>query len=293
MSYVALHGSFDSGTAAGDERLRRRVERYRRALRRCAQRSRREKELRAAAEAAGVEKTRAMAAVCHDLRTPLNAILAWTQLAGTAPAGHDLRKALSRIESNARSQAMLINDILDLVNSANGTLRIVRIPVDLSKVVAAALAVVEPAAASKRLRIEWRPPTGVTALVLGDPVRLVRVVWNLLTNAVKFSPSGGRVTLDLRAEGDTATLRVSDTGYGIPPNLLPQVFERYQQADADGGGLGLGLTIVRRLVEAHGGSVTALSAGQGWGATFIVTLPLLREGAKSELLGVGGATVRL
>ena len=274
MRYVNPKGTFD-GDGSDNEQLRRRLERYRRALRRCAERSRREKNLRAAAESVSAERTRAMAAVCHDLRTPLNAILAWTQLAGAAPAdGGDLREALSRIESNARSQAMLINDILDLAKSANGTLRISRDPVDLTKVVAAALAVVGPTAVSKALELKFDQPRD-PVVVLGDSARLQRVVWNLLTNAVKFTPAGGRVTVELRPEGPRALLQVIDTGCGISPQLLSRIFDRFEQGNPDRGGIGLGLAIVRRLIEKHGGTVSAHSTGEGLGATLAVSLPLI------------------
>jgi signal transduction histidine kinase len=241
-----------------------------------------ERAARAAAERANVEKDRALAAVCHDLRTPLNAILGWAQVARLA--GNDaaeLSQALSRIEANARLQGVLINDILDVAKSAAGVLHVERRPVDLNDVVAAALSVTEPAAAAKQLRVEWEP-AAPPALVPGDSVRLQQVVWNLLTNAIKFTPNGGRVSVMLSCDDAEVRLRVSDTGCGINPAFMAKLFERFQQDrpandTRHAPGAGLGLPIVRRLVEMHGGSVAAHSDGVGGGATFTVCLPRLRE----------------
>jgi signal transduction histidine kinase len=274
MRYMALHGSFEQDKRA---EAAARLRRYRRRLRACEQRLRREQAARAAAENALVEKDRALAAVCHDLRTPLNAIVGWTQVARSAPDDREeLGEALSRIETNARLQAMLIDDILELARSAHGALRIDRQVVDVKSVVAAALEVVEPMAAAGQVRLEYET-TPDAAFVVGDAVRLQQVVWNLLTNAVKFTPAGGYARVELETEGEQVLLRVSDSGRGISPDFLPRVFERFQQ-DAPGGdgpmaGAGLGLAIVRRLVETHGGSVKAESPGVGRGATFTVTLP--------------------
>ena len=274
MKYMALYGRFECEAAEELNHLRRRVQRYRAVLRRCAERSRREREMRVAAESAAREKDRTMAAVCHDLRTPLNAMMTWAQFAAAVPDRRDkVREALTRIEVNGRSQAMLINDILDLAKSANGTLRIKRTPVDLKVIVAAALAVVESAAAAKDIALEFRSAADPVT-VLGDPVRLQRVVWNLLTNALKFTSHRGRVTVDLQREGPNAVLRITDTGCGISPHLLPRIFDRFEQGASDRGGVGLGLPIVHRLVEKHGGAVTAHSAGESLGSVFTVSLPL-------------------
>ena len=277
MRYTDLLEALNCDSNVVIARLRRRIERYRHALRRSAQRLRRERQLRIAAELAGAEKERAMAAVCHDLRTPLNAIMAWAQVADTAPVNSDeLHEALSRIELNARSQSLLINDILDLAKSADGTLHLTRKPTDVRTCIAAALAVIEPAAAAKGVRLASCQPAD-PVIVLGDPVRLQRVVWNLLTNALKFTPRNGRVAVELRVEGAIALLTVTDTGCGIAPQLLPRIFDRFEQGNSDRGGIGLGLPIVRRLVEKHGGTVTAQSAGDGLGATFSVSLPLAEK----------------
>jgi two-component system CheB/CheR fusion protein len=194
-----------------------------------------------------------------------------------------LDEALDEIECNARLQATLINDILDLVKSANGMLRIERQAVDVNSVVKAAHAVVEPAASAKGVRLACKTaphPVHVT----GDPIRLQQVVWNLLTNAVKFTPGGGRVNAEVAADAEHVRLRVSDSGCGISPEFLPRAFGRFEQGTSMGGGgggggrrraagAGLGLAIVRRLAEAHGGSVQASSPGEGRGATFTVLLP--------------------
>jgi signal transduction histidine kinase len=269
------------GTDEHDRRAERagRFRRYRRSLRGCAEQLRREREARAAAESAATAKDGALAAICHDLRTPLNAILGWAQVGRLgSTGGSELDEALSRIDASARLQAKLINDILDLAKGANGTLRIDRQRVDLNQVVTAAVAVVEPLAGAKQVRVERTTPP-VPALVSGDPVRLQRVAWNLLTNAVKFTPAGGRVSVEVEAGAEAVRLRVSDTGRGISPAFLPRVFERFQQDPSAGAsreaGAGLGLAIVRALVQAHGGTVVAESAGEGLGASFTVSIPRL------------------
>jgi signal transduction histidine kinase len=276
---MALYGSCERETRS-EAALR--LRRCRRSLRRLRERLARETEARESAERACAEKDRALAAVCHDLRTPLNAILGWAQVARACPGdGGALREAISRIEANARLQGMLISDILDLARSAAGMLRVERQPLDLNAIAEAALAVTEPAAAAKGVAVEWQPAPA-PARVLGDAVRLQQVVWNLLTNAIKFTPAGGRVTVAVSRDGDEVVLRVSDTGRGINPEFMARLFERFQQ-DAPAGarhaaGAGIGLSIVRRLVEVHGGSVQAHSDGAGRGAAFTVRLPTLRPG---------------
>jgi diguanylate cyclase len=214
MPYPQMYGARQQMSR---ERTARRVGRLRRSLRQSQENLRRERAARMAAEAAGVEKERALAAICHDLRTPLNAIAAWAQVARASVEDTDqLDEALSHIDSNAHLQAMLINDILDLARSAAGTLRIERQPVDLNDVVAAALSVTEPAASAKQTRIEWQPAS-TPAPVLGDAVRLQQVVWNLLTNAIKFTPGGGWVGVEVSCGTEDVQLRVSDTGSGSTP----------------------------------------------------------------------------
>jgi signal transduction histidine kinase len=175
-------------------------------------------------------------------------------------------------------QSILLNDILDLTTSDNGRLSIHKEPVDLHAVIVAALAVVECAAKDKGigLDLELKPRS---AFVLGDALRLQRVIWNLLTNAVKFTPNGGRIRVELQADGSTVRLSISDTGCGINPAFLPRIFEQFERdpvaGDRNCPGAGLGLAIVRRVVELHGGRVEAESYGQGQGATFTVLLPQL------------------
>jgi signal transduction histidine kinase len=240
-----------------------------------------------ALERANRVKDEFLATLSHELRTPLNAVLGWSQLL----LGPDLpadaqRKALESINRNARSQAALISDILDVSRIITGKLRLDVHQVDLGNVVRAACEALQPAADAKgitvRTAIEGQP-----ALV-GDPDRLQQVVWNLLSNAVKFSDRGGRVDVDVRRVNSHVEITVKDDGQGIAPEFLPRVFERFLQADSSSTrtqtGLGLGLAIVRHLVELHGGTVAAESAGPGRGATFKATLPVR---AVVEPLGAG------
>ena len=275
-----------------EDRLRGHAIRYRRQLQEYRRGLEEEREAREAAEARSAEKDRKFAAVCHDLRTPLNAILGWAQLARLGGTEAELGEALANIESSAELQAMLISDVLDLAKSAGGPLPIDRKPVDLNAVVAGAAGIVAPAAAAKGVAVERRPCSR-PALVLGDAMRLQRVAWNLLANAVKFTPRRGRVTATVEAGRGAVTVRVSDTGRGIDPAFLPRVFERFEQHVPDGerhrGGSGLGLTIVRRLVELHGGTVAAASAGVGHGATFTVWLPALDAESVEEAVGPPGS----
>jgi signal transduction histidine kinase len=186
--------------------------------------------------------------------------------------------AIETIERNARVQTRLINDLLDVSQAIRGTLRLEVSDVDLVELVRHGVETLRPAADAKLIRVETDADPSI-GTVTADPVRLQQVVWNLLANAIKFTPVGGRVTMRFRrVEGDGAVdLLVSDTGIGISPAFLPHVFERFRQAEAGTtrryGGLGLGLAIVRHLVELHGGSVLAESAGAGLGATFRVRLP--------------------
>jgi PAS domain S-box-containing protein len=213
--------------------------------------------------------------VSHELRTPLNAILSWAWVleAQGAPA---LGRALAAIRRNAEAQRQLVEELLDVSRVASGSLRIELAPLRLAAVVESALQSVRPAAEARALRVEAELDPGVT--VWGDERRLRTVAWHLLSNAVKFTPSGGRVSLTMARTPDAVELQVSDTGIGIDPSFLPHVFERFRQADASStrayGGLGLGLALARSLVEAHGGEMEAASAGRGCGSTFTVRLPL-------------------
>jgi PAS domain S-box-containing protein len=238
----------------------------------------REREARAEAEQANRLKDEFLATVSHELRTPLTAILGWAHLLrGGGLQGEGAARALETIERNARSQAQLIDDLLDVSRIVTGKLRLDVVPVSPHTFIDAAVEAVSPAAEAKGVRLQKVIDTGVET-VMGDPARLQQVVWNLLTNAVKFTPRGGRVQVRLERVNSQVEIAVADTGSGIDPEFLPHVFERFRQADQrttrSHGGLGLGLAIVRHLVELHGGSVRADSGGEGTGSTFTVTLPV-------------------
>lgn len=238
---------------------------------------------RSEAESANRMKDEFLATLSHELRTPLNAILGWATLFKSASLDEEeQREGLDVIERNARIQAQLIEDLLDVSRIISGKLRLDVQKVALPEVIEAALAAVMPAAEAREIRIHKVLDHGAGP-VAGDPARLQQVVWNLLSNAVKFTPKGGRIQILLERVNSHLEISVSDTGQGIPADFLPHVFDRFRQADGSTtrrhGGLGLGLSIVRQLVELHGGSVRAKSPGEGQGATFVVALPLaiLRE----------------
>jgi signal transduction histidine kinase len=245
----------------------------------------RERTARKQAEDASLAKDRLLATVSHELRNPLAAILSWASLLRDRALDEHARRAFGAIERNAKMQARLTDDLLDVSRFAAGKLRLDVRPLDLVPVIEAALEIVRPAAEAKRVRfhIALDPATG---LVNGDPDRLQQVVWNLLSNAIKFTPEGGSVWLSLGRFDGRAELRVSDTGQGVAPELLPHVFEAFWQVapagDRSMAGLGLGLAIVRNLVELHGGTVVAQSGGVGTGATFRVTIPLARSSEGSR-----------
>lgn len=219
-----------------------------------------------------------LATMSHELRTPLTAILGWAHMLRAGHfAGGDPSKALETIERNARAQAQLIDDLLDVSRIVTGKLRLDVRPVDPNSFIEAAIEAVRPAAEARGVRVQKIIDTGVVS-VAGDPVRLQQIVWNLLSNAIKFTPKGGRVQVRLERVNSHIEIAVSDTGMGIPEEFLPHVFDRFRQADQrttrQHGGLGLGLAIVRHLVEMHGGTVRAESEGLGKGAAFTVTLPV-------------------
>jgi PAS domain S-box-containing protein len=231
------------------------------------------------AEAANRIKDEFLATVSHELRSPLNAIAGWARMLRTGQRDEAMvTRALDVIERNVKLQEGLIGDLLDLSRIVTGRLRLDVQPVDLIAVTGMAIDVVRPAADAKGIRLEAVLEPSAR-LVSGDPDRLQQVLWNLLSNAVKFTPRGGRVEIQLQRVNSQAELAVRDTGEGISPELLPHVFERFRQATGERvqarEGLGLGLAIVRHLVELHGGTVHADSPGAGQGATFIVRLPLL------------------
>lgn len=233
---------------------------------------------RAEAEAANRMKDEFLATVSHELRTPLNAIIGWSHLirSGNLDAV-TVKRAVETIDRNAKSQAQLIEDILDVSRMITGKLRLNNEPVDLSAVINAAIDSVQLALDSKAIELEvtLEPSARHT---LGDSSRLQQVIWNLLANAIKFTPSGGRIEIKVERAESSARIRVTDTGQGISRSFLPFIFDRFRQADGtttrEHGGLGLGLAIVRHLVELHGGAINAESAGDGQGATFTIKLPL-------------------
>jgi CheY-like chemotaxis protein/two-component sensor histidine kinase len=224
----------------------------------------------------------------HELRTPLQSILGWIGLLRRTPSEPGrLEHGLAVIERNVRTQTRLIGDLLDVSRIVVGTLQIERRAVDLAAVIRAALDSLRHEVQAKDLKIETRL-NRLIGRVLGDPVRLEQVVANLVSNAVKFTPQGGRISVHLERGDGVARIAVTDTGQGIEPVLLAQIFERFRQADSTTrraqGGLGLGLTIVRHLIESHGGVVHVTSAGTGQGSTFTVELPLtlMAEGVGAE-----------
>ena len=244
------------------------------------ERKRLEDDLRRRAEdlaAANRAKEDFLATLSHELRTPLNAMLGWTRLLRMGKLdGAAMARALETIERNAHIQEQLIADILDVSRIVTGKLRVELRQVQLAPILESALDAVRPAAEAKGIRLASRSDYAGT--VLGDPDRLQQVIWNLLVNAVKFTPAGGAVSVIAGRVGPNAVVTVSDTGEGITPDLLPIIFDRFTQGDGSvtrpHGGLGLGLSIVRHIVELHGGKVHAHSDGRGRGSMFTVQLPL-------------------
>jgi signal transduction histidine kinase len=240
-----------------------------------------EQAARRQAEEANRMKDEFLATLSHELRTPLNAILGWVQVlrAGKLDEAAAVR-ALETIERNARSQAQLIADLLDVSRIITGKLRLDFKPLDLQRIIDAALETIRPAADAKGIQLAISLGR-LGSPALGDADRLQQVVWNLLSNAIKFTPRSGRVEVLLQELGATALIRVTDSGIGIRPDFLPYVFDRFRQAEStltrSHGGLGLGLSIVRHLVELHGGTVEVDSQGEGLGASFAVRLPLRAE----------------
>jgi PAS domain S-box-containing protein len=219
-----------------------------------------------------------LATLSHELRTPLNAILGWSQiLKRTGADDEDFEHGLEAIERNARSQTQLIEDLLDMSRIISGKVRMDVKRVGLAEIVDAAVESIAPAAEAKKVKLE-KTFDPLAAFVSADPGRLQQVVWNLLSNAVKFTPSGGTISIAVERVNSHMQMRVSDTGKGIRPEFLPFVFERFRQEDASTtrryGGLGLGLSIVKHLVELHGGSIEVSSPGEGQGSTFTIALPV-------------------
>jgi signal transduction histidine kinase/ActR/RegA family two-component response regulator len=238
----------------------------------------REHQARLVAEGANRTKDDFLALVSHELRTPLNAILGWTSIMLNHPRDEATTvRALRAVERSAHTQARLIDELLDVSRIVTGQLQLsAASAVSLISIVETALETIRPAADAKRLDVVAQLPAR-SPIVAGDPGRLQQVVGNLVSNAVRFTPEGGRIDVSVASVADAAEIRVADSGIGIPPEFLPHVFERFRQAETgptrSHSGLGLGLDIVRHLVELHGGTVQAESAGPGCGATFIVRLP--------------------
>ena len=241
----------------------------------------RERDARQHAEEADRLKDEFLATLSHELRTPLTSILGWASMIRNGEVeGSNATRAIETIERNARSQARLIDDLLDVSRIITGNLRLDLHPLNLAPIVEAALDALRPTADVKGMKLQTRFEPG-QCLVKGDPNRLRQVIWNLLSNAIKFTPRHGSVSIDLTCVESTARLTVSDTGDGISPEFLPYVFDRFRQAEGSisrkQGGLGLGLAVARHLVELHGGTIRAESDGVGKGAVFSVDLPLAQE----------------
>jgi PAS domain S-box-containing protein len=241
----------------------------------------RERDARRHAEEADRLKDEFLATLSHELRTPLTSILGWASMIRSGEVeGANAARAVETIERNARSQARLIDDLLDVSRIITGNLRLDLHPLDLAPIVDAALDALRPTADVKGIQLRTRFEPG-ECLVKGDPNRLRQVIWNLLSNSIKFTQRGGSVDVDLTCVESTARLTVSDTGEGISAAFLPYVFDRFRQAEGSisrrQGGLGLGLAVVRHLVELHGGTINAESEGLGHGSVFTVDLPLAQE----------------
>lgn len=246
----------------------------------------REQSARAAAETANRLKDQFLATVSHELRTPLSAVLGWAEMLRSGALDEPRRERASEaIFNNAKRQAQLIDELLDVARIMSGKLRLEQLDVDPREIVKGALEAVQPAADARNIRIVTEIDPALAAF-RGDPPRLQQILWNLLSNAVKFTPPGGSVCVRVRRDGNTGEIAVSDTGAGISADFLPAVFEPFRQADGSStrrhGGLGLGLAIVKQLVDAHSGSVTVESAGEGQGATFVVRLPIVVWANRSD-----------
>lgn len=246
---------------------------------------------RAEAEAANRIKDEFLATLSHELRTPLTSLLGWSSVLREAKRDEKvMTQGLEAIDRNARVQAQLIDDLLDVSRIVSGKLNLDVRPLDISSVTRAAINVVRPAADAKGITLDYWAEPGLGA-ISADSARVHQIIWNLLSNAVKFTPHGGRISVRLEQDGPDARVTVKDTGQGIDPEFLPRVFDRFRQADSSTtrsfGGLGLGLAIVRHLVELHGGTVSAQSDGVGKGATFSATFPLLADRADSLTVSHG------
>jgi CheY-like chemotaxis protein/anti-sigma regulatory factor (Ser/Thr protein kinase) len=233
---------------------------------------------RADAETANRMKDEFLATLSHELRTPLNAILGWSRILKSGQIdAEDLREGIATIERNSTAQAQIIEDLLDVSRIVSGNLKLEVQRVNIQEIVEAAIATAMPAANGKQIRVQ-KVLDSLAGPISGDPARIQQIVWNLVNNAVKFTPKGGRIQVLLERVNSHIEISVVDTGIGIRPEFLPRVFDRFRQADASTtrrhGGLGLGLAIVKQLVEMHGGVVRVKSPGEGQGSTFTVSLPV-------------------
>ena len=248
------------------------------ALGRLAELLRSERYARREAELANATKDSFVAMVSHELRTPLSAIIGWASMARTLPPGPELARALETIERKAREQDRMIEDLLDMSRLAAGTLRLEIADVSVDEVIESAAATLAPAACKKGVDVVVGARAGT---IRADASRLEQVVSNLVSNAIKFTPASGRVIVAGTRDDDGVEIAVSDTGVGIAPEFLPEVFEPFRQGEGAPsrrhGGLGLGLAIVKHVVEAHGGSIRVTSGGHNQGATFVVRLPLVAD----------------
>lgn len=239
----------------------------------------RERVARAQAEEANRAKDEFLAIVSHELRTPLSAMLGWSRMLATGKLDPEtVKRGIEAIERNARAQTQLIGDLLDISRITTGKLHLNARPLKLDPIITGVLDAMSPAAQAKQISLQMKLAEDA-GLISGDPDRLQQIVWNILSNAIKFTPAGGRVEVAVSRVGTCVQISVSDTGQGISAEFLPHVFERFRQADSSTtrkfGGLGLGLSIVRHLVELHGGLIQVQSDGEGKGATFTAMFPLL------------------
>lgn len=273
------------GVVIGASKIARDITAQKRAELAKAEMLERERRARRDMEHASRLKDEFLAMLSHELRTPLNAVMGYTQLLMTgALDGPELTQAYKAIERNTQAQVRLVESLLDLSRILAGKLDLHLETLPVSAVIGLAVESVRPAAIQKRLTVQVRG--GTDSRVFGDAVRLQQVFWNLLSNATKFTPEGGRISVRVREVDEVVEVVVEDTGRGIAPSLLPHAFERFTQGGGEGrharSGLGLGLALVHELVGAHGGTVTAESAGEGQGATFIVRLPAVQVSTAAD-----------
>jgi signal transduction histidine kinase/ActR/RegA family two-component response regulator len=277
----ALSGKFNATIVERPIRITMLVSAVRGALR-ARQRQYQARDLLRQLKQADQQKDLFLATLSHELRTPLNSIIGWIHiLRQRSIEDTEIQHALDVIDRNARTQSEMIADILLVSRVITGKVELAMEPVDVSTIVSASVDIVRTSAEAKKIALNIDTNDYVPSTVKADPERLQQVFWNLLTNAVKFTPQNGQIDIVLRREGDSLKIEVKDNGYGIEPRFLPYIFERFRQADSKHtrrvGGLGLGLAIVSHLVELHGGMVTADSEGKGKGSQFVITLPVADE----------------